>query len=70
MQLEAKFLSSVAESGQRLSESFNGEAPADHTQLQAYYQQLVQEIGQAQMQRMEQVAQLTQEFRDRLWEEI
>ncbi|MFP4137999.1 MAG: hypothetical protein ACOC0M_01085 [Halomonas sp.] len=70
LQFEAQFLKAIAESGERMAKCFNGEQPTTPEEVQACYEKLVKEVGDAQMKRLEQATQLTQDFRQRLWEEI
>lgn len=70
MQLEANFLKSVAEGGVQVSKCFEGDQPKTPEELQACYQELVQKVKDAQMQRMQSASQLSEDFRKRLWEEL
>ncbi|MEQ5802224.1 hypothetical protein [Halomonas sp. H10-9-1] len=70
LQFEAQFLKAIAESGERMAQCLNGEQPTTPKEVQACYEQLVKEVGNAQMKRLEQASQLTHDFRKRLWEEI
>ncbi len=70
MQLEAQFLKAVAESGEQIAKCLEGEQPKTPEELQACYQELVQKVSDAQMKRMENAAQLSHDFRKRVWEEI
>lgn len=70
MQFEAEFLKALAESGQKISQSFEGEPPQTPAEMQERYQQLIKEVTDAQMERMQKAAELSHDFRKRLWEEI
>lgn len=70
MQFEAQFLMAVAESGERMAKCFDVSQPATPEEVQAAYHALVKEVNDAHMKRLERVAQLTEDFRERLWEEI
>lgn len=70
MQFEAQFLQALAESGQKIAQSFEGEPPQTPAEMQERYQQLISEVTDAQMDRMKKAAELSHEFRQRLWEEI
>lgn len=68
MQFEAQCLHALAESGERLAGCHNGET---HPQeLHKCYQQFAEDIAQAHWHRLEKVAELSQDFRKRIWEEI
>ncbi|MGE4532237.1 hypothetical protein [Halomonas sp.] len=70
LQFEAQFVRAIAESGERMARCFDGEQPTTSEEVQACYEKLVKEVGDAQMKRLEQATQLTHDFRKRLWEEI
>lgn len=70
MEFEAQFLQALAESGQKISQSFSGDTPLTPAEMQERYQQLITEVTEAQMERMEKAAELSHEFRRRVWEEI
>ncbi|MDI5920439.1 hypothetical protein QLQ86_06550 [Halomonas sp. LR5S13] len=70
MQFEAQFLQALAESSQKIAQSFEGEAPQTPAEMQERYQQLITEVTEAQMERMQKAAELSHDFRKRLWEEI
>ncbi|MGM0537368.1 MAG: hypothetical protein ACQEUN_02115 [Pseudomonadota bacterium] len=70
MEHEAQFLQALAESGQKIAKCFEGEAPQTPAEMQACYQKLVTEVTEAQMERMKQAADISHEFRRRVWEEI
>ncbi|MDN3555205.1 hypothetical protein [Halomonas maura] len=70
MQFEAQCLHALAESGQRLSGCINSETPANPQDIQECYQQLMHHVTQTHMQRLEKVAELSEDFRNRIWEEL
>lgn len=70
MKFEAQFLKTVAESGQQMTDCLNKKEPTTPQELQDCYQKLVQQMTDAQQKRMEQAAELSLDFRKRLWEEI
>ncbi|QTF91201.1 hypothetical protein [Halomonas sp. BM-2019] len=70
MEFEAQYLKAIAESGEQLSQCFGGETPSTPEEVQACYQKLVEQVNGAHVKRMEQAAQLSHDFRQRLWEEI
>lgn len=70
MQFEAEFLRTLAESGQRIARSFEGEPPQSPAEMQERYQALIAELTDAQMERMKKVAELSHDFRRRVWEEL
>lgn len=70
MQFEAQFIRSIAESGERMTQCFEGDTPTTPEEVQACYEKLVKEVSDAQVKRLEQASQLTEDFRQRLWEEI
>lgn len=71
MQYEAKFLQAMAESGQRMAESFQGKnAPRTPAEFNESYQKMIKEITDAQMERLEKASNLSNDFRKRVWEEL
>ncbi|MBE0487833.1 MAG: hypothetical protein IBX53_02045 [Halomonas sp.] len=70
MKFEAQFLMAIAETGQEMTECLHNEKPATAEEVQACYQKLVKQVTDAQHTRMEHAAQLSHDFRKRLWEEI
>ncbi|TDO13924.1 MULTISPECIES: hypothetical protein [Halomonas] len=70
MQLEAQFLLTLAESGLKIAKCLEGEAPRTPAEMQECYQKLINEVTEAQMERMKQAAELSHDFRRRVWEEI
>ncbi|MGM0983967.1 MAG: hypothetical protein ACQEXG_11160 [Pseudomonadota bacterium] len=70
MQFEAQFLRALAESGQKMAESFSGDTPQTPAEMQERYQQLVSELTEAQMERMKKATELSNDFRRRVWEEV
>lgn len=70
MQFEAQFLQALAESGQKIAQCFDGEAPQTPAEMQECYQKLIAEVTEAQMERMKKAAELSHDFRRRVWEEI
>lgn len=71
MEMEAQFFQAMAESSEKLNQCFakNGGLP-QHNDLNQYYQDMIQTLTDAHLQRIENVAQLSHEFRRCLWEEI
>lgn len=70
MQFEAELLKSLAESGQKIAQSLDGEAPKTPAEMQEHYQTLMSELTGVHMERMKKAAELSHEFRRRVWEEI
>lgn len=70
MRFEAQFLQSLAESGQKIAKSFEGEAPQTPAEVQERYQQLLSDVTEAHMERMKRATDMSEEFRRRIWEEI
>ncbi|HSP32399.1 MAG TPA: hypothetical protein VLO13_10425 [Halomonas sp.] len=71
MQMEAELFQAIADSSERLTQCFveSGCTPTN-TDIHDCYQDMMQTLTDAQLQRFEKVAQLPHEFRKRLWEEI
>ncbi|MBB3191855.1 hypothetical protein [Halomonas cerina] len=70
MQFEAQFLQAMAKSGQRMANSFDKDNPEAAADMQARYQEMMEEITDAHMKRLQKAADLSHEFRRRVWEEI
>ncbi|WP_372610036.1 hypothetical protein [Halomonas sp.] len=71
MYFEAQVLKAIAESNQRLAGCFQGEdAPCTPQEFQASYQQLIQDVTDAQMERLQKATELSMDFRRQVWEEI
>lgn len=70
MQFEAQYLRALAESGERLAGCHTGEAAADPEALQQCYRRLLEDVTDAHLKRLHKVAELSQDFRARVWEEI
>lgn len=70
MQFEAQCLHALAESGERMAGCYTDGEPMSPQELQACYQRLMEDVTQTHMRRLEKVAQLSQDFRKRIWEEI
>ncbi len=70
MKFEAEFLKAIAESGEQLAKCFDEDGPSNQEELQECYQKLVTSVTDAQKKRMEQSAQLSHDFRAKIWEEI
>lgn len=70
MEFEAQFLKTLADSGQKIAQSFDGDTPQTQAEMQQRYQALISELTDAQMDRMKKAAELSHEFRRRVWEEI
>lgn len=71
MEVEAHYLKALAESGEHLGRSMTGEeAPTTPADVQAHYQKLVERVTHAHIHRLGRVAELSEEFRNRIWEEI
>ncbi|MFG6136948.1 MULTISPECIES: hypothetical protein [Halomonas] len=68
MQFEAECLRALAESGERMAGCYSGEAHPH--ELHECYQRLMQDVAQVHWQRLEKVAELSEDFRQRIWEEI
>ena len=69
MQQEARFLSALAESSQRIAKCYNSHQ-GDPTKMNECYQELAKEVADHHMERMTNVANLSHDFRKRIWEEI
>lgn len=70
MQFEAQFLQTLAESGQQIAQAFEGAPPQNPAEMQQRYQALLSDLTDAQMDRMKKAAELSHDFRRRIWEEI
>ena len=70
MQLEAEYLQAIAQSGQKIAESLEGEAPQSAAEWQERYQQLISDVTEAQMERMKKAAEISTDFKRCVWEEI
>ncbi|MDR9439227.1 MAG: hypothetical protein RI841_06995 [Halomonas sp.] len=70
MQFEAQFLQAIAESGQKIAQSFEGDTPQTPAEMQERYQQLISDITEAQMERMKRATEISHDFRRCVWEEI
>jgi hypothetical protein len=71
MKFEAQFLQAIADSNQRMANCFQGEdAPCTPEEFRASYQQLIQDVTDAQMERLQKATDLSMEFRKQIWEEI
>ncbi|HSP58356.1 MAG TPA: hypothetical protein VLO12_08655 [Halomonas sp.] len=71
MQLEAEFLTAMAETSVKMASCLHGEdAPTTPGEMHRYYQTLVKHASEAHMERMEKAAALSHDFRKRVWEEI
>ncbi|APE32338.1 hypothetical protein BOX17_16050 [Halomonas aestuarii] len=70
MQFEAELLKTLAENGQKIAQSFDGGAPQTPAEMQEHYQSLMSDLTDAHMERMKRAAELSHEFRRRIWEEI
>ncbi len=68
MQFEAQCLQALAESGEKMAGCYDEEAHPH--ELHKCYQQLMQDVAKAHWQRLEKVAELSEDFRKRIWEEI
>ncbi|RDB43202.1 hypothetical protein DU490_09375 [Halomonas sp. DQ26W] len=69
MQQEARFLSALAESSQRIAKCYDTHQ-SDPKKMNECYQSLAREVADHHMERMKNVATLSQDFRTRIWEEI
>lgn len=71
MEMEAQFFQAVAESGEKINQCFvkNGTSPVAKD-INDCYQDMLQTLTDAHLQRLDNVAQLSHEFRRCLWEEI
>lgn len=71
MKFEAQFLKTVAESNQRMADCFQGgDSPCTPEDFRESYQQLIQEVSDAHMERMQKATELSRDFRKQIWEEI
>ncbi|ATJ82925.1 hypothetical protein ACFPTY_07970 [Halomonas beimenensis] len=70
MQFEAQCLHALAESGERMAGCYTGDPTKTPQELQECYQRLIEDVTQTHMRRLEKVAQLSEDFRKRIWEEI
>lgn len=71
MEMEAQFFQALADSGEKINQCYakNGTTP-EGTDINDCYQDMLQTLTDAHLQRLENVAQLSHEFRRCLWEEI
>lgn len=71
MQFEAQFLKAIAESNQRLAGCFQGEdASCTPEEFRASYQQHIQDVTDAHMERLQKATELSMDFRKQIWDEI
>lgn len=71
MEMEAQFFQAMAESGEKLNQSFAKSGGLPHNNdINQCYQNMIQTLTDNHLQRLENVAQLSHEFRRCLWEEI
>lgn len=69
MQQEARFLSALAESSQRIAKCYDTHH-GDPAKMNECYQELAKEVAEQHMERMKNVASLSHDFRARIWEEL
>ncbi|AMD02366.1 MULTISPECIES: hypothetical protein [Halomonas] len=69
MQQEARFLSALAEASQRIAKCYDTNQ-GDPMKMNECYQELAKEVAEHHMERMKNVANLSHDFRARIWEEI
>ncbi|MCG6657028.1 hypothetical protein HOP52_04460 [Halomonas campisalis] len=69
MHQEALFLKAMAEASERLAQCYDTHN-GDPSKVSACYQNIAKEMADHQMQRMHHVANLPNDFRQRIWEEI
>ncbi|MGM0785803.1 MAG: hypothetical protein ACQEUM_17020 [Pseudomonadota bacterium] len=69
MQQEASFLKAMADASRRLAECYDSHAD-DPEKMGECYRSIASEITDQQMERMKTVAEMPNEFRRRIWEEI
>ncbi|XKH58837.1 hypothetical protein LG290_08910 [Halomonas sediminis] len=71
MQMEAQFLHTLAESGEKLSQCFTADdGPPSQEAIASCYQDMINTMTEAHYSRMNKVAELTTDFRRQLWDEI
>lgn len=78
MQLEAEFLSACAASGEKMARCLtDGQTLKDPAAIGEFYRDIVSDVADAHMSRLhahmsslKKVSELSQEFREQLWEEI
>ncbi|WP_346798127.1 hypothetical protein R5M92_04375 [Halomonas sp. Bachu 37] len=71
MQMEAQFMQALMESSEKISQCFwNHQGNTSAAEVTECYQEVVQSLTEAHMERLERVTELTQDFRRSLWEEI
>lgn len=70
MRFEAQCLHALAESGERLAGCHTGNAVKHPLELHQCYQRLVEDVTQTHLQRLGKVAELSEDFRKRIWEEL
>ncbi|WP_163575895.1 hypothetical protein [Halomonas faecis] len=69
MQQETRFLMAMADASRRLAECYDTHA-GDPERMGECYRSIASEIGDHHMERMKTVAEMPNEFRRRIWEEI
>ncbi|MFG6178828.1 hypothetical protein ACGTN6_16450 [Halomonas sp. THAF12] len=70
MQFEAQCLHALAESGERITSGY-GTDPTKHPhELHERYHQLIRDVTHTHLQRLGKVAELSEDFRKRIWEEL